>query len=118
MEFSIPFSEHLDHNNRWVRITHDNPWDGIVNIYLNQLNNQKTGALNINPRVVIGAMMVKHMLNLSDEETIQIIRENLYIQHFLAFDSFTAQAPFDSSLFVENRKRLGMAEMNRINVAI
>lgn len=58
------------------------------------------------------------MLNLSDEETIQLIRENLYIQYFLYFDSFTAQPPFDSSLFVEIRKWLGMAELNRINDAI
>ena len=44
MEFSTPFSEHLDQNNRWVRMAHDIPCDGIVNIYLNQLNNHKTGA--------------------------------------------------------------------------
>jgi len=55
MEISTPFSEHLDQNNRWVRMTHDIPWDGIVNIYLNQLNNHKTGASNINPRVVLVA---------------------------------------------------------------
>jgi hypothetical protein len=89
-----------------------------VNIYLNQLNNHKTGASNINPRVVLDAMVVKHMMNLSDEETIQMISENIYIQYFLGFDSFTAQAPFDSSLFVEIRKLAGMAELNRINDAI
>jgi len=118
MDFSIPFSEHLDQNNRWVRKAHDIPWDCILNIYLNQLNSHKTGASNINPRVVLGAMMVKHMLNLSDEETVQMIRENLYIQYFLGFDSFTAQAPFDSSLFVEIRKRMGMDQLNKINDAI
>jgi hypothetical protein len=60
-------------------MAHDIPWDGIVNIYLNQLNNHKTGASYINPRVVLGAIVVKNMMNLSDEETIQMIRENLYI---------------------------------------
>jgi IS5 family transposase len=55
----------------------DIPWNGIVNIYLKQLNNHKTGASNINPRVVLGVMMVMHILNLSDEETIQMIRENV-----------------------------------------
>jgi IS5 family transposase len=61
---------------------HDIPWDVIVNIYLNQPNNHKTVASNINPRIVLGAMVVKHMLSLSDEEAIQMIRENLYIQYF------------------------------------
>ena len=89
-----------------------------MNLYLNQLNNHRTGAANINPRVVLGAMMVKHTLNISDEDTIQMIRENIYIQYFLGFDSFSSKAPFYSSLFVEIRKRMGMAELNRINDAI
>jgi hypothetical protein len=45
------------------------------------------------------------MLNISDEETIQIVTENLYIQYFLGYESFTSKAPFDFSLFVEIRKR-------------
>jgi len=89
-----------------------------VNVYLNQMNNHKTGASNINPRIVQGSLMVKHMMNISDEETIQMISENLYIQYFLGFDSFTSNAPFDSSLFVEIRKRMGIEELGRINDVI
>jgi hypothetical protein len=37
--------------------------------------------------------MVKLMLNISVEDTIQMIRENLYIQYFLGFDSFTSKGP-------------------------
>jgi hypothetical protein len=37
--------------------------------------------------------MVKHMLNISDEDTMQMIRENLYIQYFLGFDSFLIKIP-------------------------
>jgi hypothetical protein len=29
MEFSTPFSEHLDENNRWVRMAHDIRWMGL-----------------------------------------------------------------------------------------
>ena len=118
VNFETPFSEHLDPLNRWVRMAHVIPWDSIVNVYLHQLNNHATGASNINPRIVLGSLMVKHMLNISDEETIQMIKENLYIQYFLGFDSFTSVAPFDSSLFVEIRKRMGMEQLNRIIDAI
>jgi hypothetical protein len=89
-----------------------------VKVYLNQMNNHKTGASNINPRIVLGSLMVKHMMNISDEETIQMISENLYIQYFLGFDSFTSEAPFDSSLFVEIRTRMGIEEVDRINDVI
>ena len=118
MNFETPFSEHLYASNRWVRLANEIPWDSIVNVYLNQLNNHATGASNINPRVILGALMVKHMQNISDEETIQMIRENVYIQYFLGFDSLTSKAPFDSSLFVEIRKRMGMEQLNRINDVI
>ncbi len=93
MNFETPFSEHLDASNRWVRLANEIPWDSIVNVYLNQLNNHATGASNINPRVILGALMVKHMQNISDEETIQMIRENIYVQYFLGFDSFTSKGP-------------------------
>ncbi len=62
--------------------------------------------------------MVKHMQNISDEETIQMIRENVYIQYFLGFDSFTSKVPFDSSMFVEIRKRMGLVQLNLINDVI
>ena len=118
VNFETPFSAHLNPTNRWVRLAHEIPWDSIVNVYLNQMNNHKTGASNINPRIVLGSLMVKHMMNISDEETIQMISENLYIQYFLGFDSFTSEAPFDSSLFVEIRKRMGIEELDRINDVI
>jgi hypothetical protein len=42
------------------------PWDRIVGIYLKQLHNQTLGASSINPRVILGAVMIKHLKNLSD----------------------------------------------------
>jgi IS5 family transposase len=99
-------------------LSHEIRWDSIENVYLNQLNNQSTGASNINPRVILGALVVKHLQNISDEETIQMIRENVYIQYFLGFDSFTSKAPFDSSLFEVIRKLMGIEQLSRINDVI
>ncbi len=61
-------------------MAHEIQWESIVNVYLNQLNNHATGDSNINPRVILGALMVKHMQNISDEETIQMIREILPVR--------------------------------------
>jgi len=90
-------------------------WDDIVGIYRTQLNNFSTGASNINPRVAIGVLMVKHLLNISDRDTIIAIQENIFIQYFLGFDSFVYEEPFNASLFVEIRKRLGMEYVEQIN---
>jgi hypothetical protein len=79
------------------------------------LNNFSTGALNINPRIAIGTLMVKHLLNISDRDTIIAIQENIFIQHFLGFDRFVYEEPFSASLFVEIRKYLGIEYVEQIN---
>jgi hypothetical protein len=111
----LPFSQKLPANNRWVQIAENIPWDDIVEVYNRQLKNTRTGASNIIPRVVIGTLMVKHLLNLSDRDTILALQENIYIQHFLCFDNIIYDAPFNASLFVEIRNRMGIAELEKIN---
>ena len=116
--FETPFVKHLDPKNRWVVLANQIPWDQIVGVYLRQLNNDVMGASSINPRVVLGAIMVKHLKNLSDADTILEIQENVYLQFFLGYSSFTPEPPFDPSLFVEIRKRLGDEQINAINEKI
>jgi IS5 family transposase len=116
--FETPFSQKLNPTNRWVQLAGQIPWDNIVNIYTRQLNNHKTGASNVNGRVIIGSLIIKHLCNLSDEETILQIQENMYMQYFLGYSSFSSEAPFDASLFVEIRKRLGVDQLKSINEKI
>ena len=58
-------------------------------------------------RVVIGAVIIKHKLSLSDRETVVQIQENPYMQYFLGYESFKSKKPFDPSLFVKIRRRMG-----------
>ncbi len=58
-------------------------------------------------RLVIGAVIIKHKLNLSDEETVLQIQENPYLQYFVGLSSYKDEPPFTASLFVEIRKRMG-----------
>jgi transposase, IS5 family len=58
------------------------------------------------------------MCDLSDRETILQIQENMYMQYFIGYSSFSDASPFDASLFVELRNRLGMDQVNLINEKI
>ena len=116
--FDSPFSNHLSPGNRWVVLSQKIPWDTLVNVYQKQMNNSQTGADGINPRVVIGSLIIKHMCDLSDRETVQQIQENMYMQFFIGYSSFSDELPFDPSLFVEFRKRLGIDQINEINEKI
>ena len=58
------------------------------------------------------------MCNLDDRETNDQISENMYMQYFLGFSSFTPEAPFDASLLVDFRKRLEMDSLNALDEKI
>jgi IS5 family transposase len=116
--FESPFTTHLDPHNRWVVLAREIPWDKLVNVYQKQLHNRFFGAGGINPRVVIGAIIIKHICDLSDRETILQIQENVYMQHFIGFSSFSGEPVFDASLFVWLRKRFGAEQVNAMNEAI
>ena len=71
--------------------------------------------MSIKPRVAIGALITKHFKQLSDEETIQEIQENPYLQYFLGYSSYQFKPGFDPSLFVTIRRRLPARTIEAIN---
>ena len=104
--FDWPFAGVLDENNRWVRLAYVIPWDELSQAYHRHLNSGR-GRPSVDARVVIGAVIIKHKLSLSDRETVGQIQENPYMQYFLGYESFNSKKPFDPSLFVKIRRRMG-----------
>lgn len=113
-EFSSPFELAIDPENRWVKLSNLIDWDVIVKSYIAKMN-INLGRPGINPRVAIGAFLVKHILKLSDEETLKTIQENVYVQYFLGFNTYQSKLAFSPNLFVEIRKRMGLEEFNNFN---
>lgn len=102
----------LPKSNRWVRLGDLLPWSEIEKSYNLKLNNSTTGAGNKAARIIVGALIIKHKMCLSDRETIWTIQENPYMQYFLGLSEFTDEPIFDPSLFVTIRKRLQIADLN------
>lgn len=116
--FETPFSQGLDPGNRWVHLARKIPWDELVSLYHKQYGPKDTGRPGLNPRIIIGALIIKHLCNLDDRETIHQITENIYMQYFLGYSGFSSHPPFDPSLFVEIRKRLGDELLSEMNLRI
>ena len=106
--------EGLDKSNRWVWLGDHLPWDEYEKQYGQTLNNQTAGASAKPSRMVIGAMIVKHITRLSDQDTIGMIQENPYMQYLCGLGEFTDQPVFDSSLFVDLRKRISDDDINKM----
>lgn len=111
--YQTPYEQQLTTENRWVQLAGLIPWDSLVPYY-EQTFTSKEGRPPVNGRVVIGALVIKHYLNITDRETIQQIRENMFMQYFLGYSSFTNEAPFSPTLFVSMRERLNLELMNKI----
>ncbi len=116
--FESPFERKLNPDNRWVRLSRLLPWDDLCSIYRKHFPKKITGRPDLSPRLVLGSIIIKHMCNLDDRETVDQISENIYMQYFLGYSSFSDTPPFDPSLFVEFRKRLGLEQTNAINERI
>lgn len=116
--FSSTLEKSLDPTNRWYKLANSLPWNEIERIYNKRLRNKHCGGGNKPARMVIGALIIKHKMNLSDEETIQAIRENPYMQYFLGLESFTNNPIFDSSSFVHIRKRIDVDFFNEITLIV
>ena len=116
--FESPFEKKLNPENRWVVLAKLIPWDEICNIYLKAVPKQITGRPGLSPRVVLGATIIKHLCDIDDRETVNQISENIYMQHFLGYSSFSDEPPFDPSLFVTFRKHLSMDVVNKITEKI
>lgn len=115
--FETTFEQKLRRDNRWVKLAQMIPWDSIVGHY-DKLFPSREGRPPISGRVILGAIIIKHLGNLSDRETIAQIAENPYMQYFLGYSSFIQQEPFSATLFVEIRERLSVELLARINEVI
>ncbi len=113
-DFVLPFSGRLDPHNKWIRLSRMIPWEELAGKYTKRMS-KDFGRLSIKPRVAIGALIVKHYKQMSDEDTIQDIQENPYLQYFLGYSSYQFKPCFDPSLFVTIRKRLKAREIEAIN---
>jgi hypothetical protein len=69
-------------------------------------------------RLVIGAVIIKHKLCLSDVEAAQQIQENPDMPYFVGLPGYQSAEPFASSLFVEIRKRMGEAVFEGFHRAV
>lgn len=117
LDFEWPFQQAMDENNRWVQLSNCIPWPALEESYHQSLSKDK-GRPGKDARLVIGAVIIKHKLCLSDRETVAQIQENPYLQYFVGLPGYQSEEPFVPSLFVEIRKRMGQQVFDAFQSAI
>ena len=118
IQFFLPFGGNLNPDNRWVKLARLIPWKEFESNYSKSLKGSGFGPSAKSVRVALGALIVKERLGTSDEETVEQIRENPYLQYFLGFKEYMDKAPFHPTMFVHFRKRITKDMIGGINEAV
>ena len=118
VDFYLPFGGKLSMQNRWVKLASLIPWDLVGKRYSESLAKNGMGAPPLSGRVAFGAMVIKEKLGVTDEETVEQIRENPYLQFFLGYHELLKEAPFDPSMMVHFRSRFSQEDYDEINTTI
>ena len=104
----------LNVDNRWVKLAGLIPWSDVEEIYALNFASQK-GPKAISARTAFGALIIQVKLSLTDEETVEIISENPYMQYFIGLEKYEQKAPFDSSMMTHFRKRFNAQDIKDID---
>ena len=113
-EFFQPFGGRLRKDNRWVRLAAIMPWEYIEKVYKQNLS-EETGRPAIPSRIAFGAIFIKEFCHITDDDTVQQLQENSYMQYFVGLHEFHAEPLFDPSMMVHFRKRFPVEEVAKIN---
>lgn len=113
----LAFGGKLRRDNRWVILADIIPWEKIEEKYASRMAT-KNGRKAYSVRVALGSCIIKEKLKISDEETVELIRENPYLQYFIGYESYRDEKPFDSSTMVYFRKRLNAEVLKELNELI
>jgi len=115
IDFYLPFGGKMDGNNRWVKLAGIIPWETVEKHYQEQLADTGMGAPAKSSRIAFGALVIKEKLGCTDEETVEQIKENHYLQYFLGLHEYQEEALFDPSMMVHFRCRFKQDAFTAIN---
>ena len=118
VNFHLPFGGQLSASNRWVRLGQMIPWGQFEEAYAANLSQSGHGPPALSVRMALAALIIKERLGVTDEECVEQIRENPYLQYFCGLKEFTSKPPFHPTMFVHFRKRFPAEVLSRINEAI
>ena len=117
-DFYLPFGGHLNPKNRWVRLADLIPWDEFEDSYADQFAQSGQGAPAKPFRLALGALIIKEKLGITDDETVEQIRENHYLQYLVGMEGYKDEELFDPSMMVHFRRRITPEMLAEINERI
>jgi len=112
-EFQSPFGK-LNEKNRWVQIAKMIPWEKYEKRYAERFC-KDNGAPAKPFRMAMGALIIKQRTGHSDEEVVNDVLENPYMQFLIGLHEFVTEPPFSQSSMTSFRKYITQEMIDEIN---
>lgn len=103
-DFNQPKGLTMNPENRWVKKAALIPWSVLEDEYAALFESDK-GNVAKPFRMAFGALLIQQTYGYSDEETVDQIQENPYLQFFVGLSGYQKQPPFEAFTMVHFRKR-------------
>ncbi|MCD5030033.1 transposase [Enterococcus asini] len=81
-DFNKPSGLTMNPENRWIKKAGQIPWAALEKDYAKKFRNNK-GNIAKTLRMVLGALLIQMSYSWSDENVVQSIQENPYLQFFI-----------------------------------
>lgn len=112
-EFQSPFGK-LNEKNRWVQIANMIPWEKYEERYAERFC-EDNGAPAKPFRMAMGALIIKQRTEHSDDEVVNDVLENPYMQFLIGLHEFVTEPPFSQSSMTSFRKYITQEMIDEIN---
>ena len=89
----------IDPNNRWVKLRNETRWEELEAFYNSKLDSNKIHP-GASARMVIASLIIKYKIKISSEETINMLRENPYLQYFIGIEEYSSALPLTSRMLL------------------
>jgi IS5 family transposase len=90
-DFFLTFGDKLSGDNRWIKLAELIPWHDLDVDCASQFC-KGFGATAKPFRIALGALIIKAHLGFTDEELVEQIKENPYLQYFIGLEAFQYSA--------------------------
>jgi len=118
VDFIHPFGGKLPVSNRWVKLSKLVAWEEVEDLYSRSFKQSKMGPPALSGRIAFGSLVIKERLSITDEETVNQIQENPFLQLFLGLNEYVEEPLFDASMMVHFRNRFSQDDLKKINDSI
>jgi transposase, IS5 family len=110
--FTLPFKGKLEEDNRWVIMASSILWSELEQECNSNFSVDVEAPIE-SFRMALGTLFIQEKLGMSDKETVELIKENPYLQYFVGLPSYRNEVLLNVSMLANFRSKISKELINK-----